>query len=42
MIDCMHEVFDANRKYIKFNKIKKVAHVAGKSFEEIFPPRRGD
>jgi hypothetical protein len=38
----MHEVFKANKKYIQFNKIKKVEHVLGKSFEEIFPPRKGE
>jgi len=41
MFLCMREVFDANKKYSQFNKIKKVEHVLGKSFEEIFPPRRG-
>ena len=37
----MHKVFDANKKYNQFNKIKKVEHVLGKTFEEIFPPIRG-
>lgn len=38
----MHEVYKANRKYIQFNKIKKVTDIEKKTFEEIFPPRRGD
>lgn len=37
----MQQVFAANKKYIEFNKIKKVDHVIGKEFDTLFPPRKG-
>lgn len=41
LFDYMHQVYAANRKYIEFNKIKKVDHVIGKEFDTLFPPRKG-
>jgi hypothetical protein len=37
----MHEVFDANRKYVRYNKRKKVEHLDD-DFDQIFPPIKGN
>ena len=37
MIDYMHKVFEANKKYMKFNKIDKVEHMK-EDYDIIFPP----
>lgn len=37
MVNCMHEVFNANKKYVRYNKIKKVENLVD-DFDQIFPP----
>lgn len=38
----MHEAFNANSKYRDYNNLKKLEHIVGKKFDDLFPPMEED
>ena len=42
MFDYMHEAFNANSKYRDYNNLKKLEHIIGKKFDDLFPPMEED